>query len=62
MSGHGVVGGREAGRLELTEETTYGYEVIDFADLIGWPLDPWQRWSVIHGAGNCCPTAPRRTK
>ena len=34
---------------ELTEETTYGYEVIDFADLIGWPLDPWQRWSVIHG-------------
>lgn len=34
---------------ELTEQTSYGFEVIDFADAIGWPLDPWQRWAVIHG-------------
>lgn len=33
---------------ELTEETTYGFELIDFAELIGWPLDPWQQWSAIH--------------
>lgn len=34
---------------ELTEDTTYGFEVIDFAEEIGWPLDPWERWAVIHG-------------
>lgn len=34
---------------ELTEETSYGFEVIDFADVIGMPLLDWQRWSVIHG-------------
>lgn len=33
---------------ELTEETTYGYELIDFAELIGWPFDPWQRWLAVH--------------
>lgn len=33
---------------ELTEDTTYGYELIDFADLIGWPFDPWQQWAAIH--------------
>lgn len=29
-------------------DASYGYEVIDFADAIGWPLDAWQRWAVIH--------------
>lgn len=33
---------------ELTEQTTYGYEVIDFAKMIGLPLLPWQEWLVIH--------------
>lgn len=27
---------------------SYGHLVIDFAESIGWPLDPWQRWAVIH--------------
>lgn len=29
-------------------DSTYGYELIEFADAIGWPLDPWQRWAAIH--------------
>lgn len=33
---------------ELSPETSYGYDVIDFAEEIGRPLDPWQRWVVIH--------------
>ena len=34
---------------ELTPETTYGYDVIEFArDTLGRPLDPWQEWLVIH--------------
>lgn len=33
---------------ELTPDTSYGYDVIAFAEEIGWPLDPWQRWVVIH--------------
>ena len=33
---------------ELTEHTSYGWEVIDFAARIGWPLDPWEQWAVIH--------------
>lgn len=34
---------------ELTPETSYGYDVIDFArDVLGTPLDPWQEWLVIH--------------
>lgn len=34
---------------ELTPDTSYGFEVIDFArhDLDA-PLDPWQEWLVIH--------------
>jgi hypothetical protein len=39
---------------ELTEETTYGYELIDFAARIGWPLDPWEQWVAIH-AGELLP-------
>lgn len=28
---------------------TYGYDVIEFAEMIGAPLDPWQQFAVIHG-------------
>jgi hypothetical protein len=35
---------------ELTPDTSYGFDVIDFArDKLRRPLDPWQEWSVIHG-------------
>lgn len=34
---------------ELTPETSYGFDVIDFArDVLHEPLDPWQEWAVIH--------------
>jgi hypothetical protein len=33
----------------LTRETTHGYAVADFADHIGEPLLPWERWVAIHG-------------
>jgi hypothetical protein len=33
---------------------TYGYELIDFAAMIGWPLKPWQQWLAIH-AGELLP-------
>lgn len=40
---------------ELTPETSYGFDVIDFArDVLGQPLDPWQEWTVIH-AGELYP-------
>lgn len=40
---------------ELTPETSYGFEVIDFArDVLGMPLDPWQEFLVIH-AGELLP-------
>lgn len=32
----------------LTRHTTRGFEVIDFAEVIGRPLLPWQRWLVKH--------------
>lgn len=33
----------------LTPETSYGFDVIDFArDVVGTRLDPWQRWAVVH--------------
>lgn len=32
----------------LTRLTTRGYEVIDFAEMIGMPLLPWQQFAVIH--------------
>lgn len=32
----------------LTRATSRGYEVIDFAEMIGEPLLPWQKWAVIH--------------
>lgn len=35
---------------ELTEETSRGFEVIDFASqVLGVDLYPWQRWLLIHG-------------
>lgn len=40
---------------ELTPETSYGFEVVDFArDVLEHPLDPWQEWVVIH-AGELLP-------
>jgi hypothetical protein len=34
----------------LDETTSYGFQVLDFArDIAQVPLDPWQRWLVIHG-------------
>jgi hypothetical protein len=32
----------------LTRHTTRGFEVIDFAEMIGRPLLPWQKWLVKH--------------
>jgi hypothetical protein len=40
---------------ELTPETSYGFDVADYADVVcGQPLDPWQEWAVIH-AGELLP-------
>jgi hypothetical protein len=33
---------------ELTPQTSYGFDVIDFAEYIGRPLDLWQKWLVVH--------------
>ncbi len=34
---------------ELTPDTSYGFDVIDFArDVLNLPLDPWEEWAVIH--------------
>lgn len=32
----------------LTRQTSKGYEVIEFAEMIGEPLLPWQQWAAIH--------------
>ena len=46
--------GRSAPRLwtpprrPLNRKTSRGYEVVDFADMIGEPLMPWQSWLVKH--------------
>jgi len=33
----------------LTPETSYGFDVVDFArDVLGHPLDPWQAWTAVH--------------
>lgn len=40
---------------ELTPETSYGFNVIKFAnDILKQPLDPWQEWVAIH-AGELLP-------
>lgn len=34
----------------LTDNTTWGFEFEEFCrDVVGEPLDPWQRWLAIHG-------------
>jgi hypothetical protein len=33
---------------KLTRATSHGYAIAEFADTIGEPLLPWQRWLVIH--------------
>jgi hypothetical protein len=34
---------------ELTPETSYGFDLIDFArDVVGTPFDPWQEWLAVH--------------
>lgn len=32
----------------LTRKTSHGYAVADFAEMIGEPLQPWERWTAIH--------------
>jgi hypothetical protein len=32
----------------LTRRTSDGYDVADFAEMIGQPLLPWERWAAIH--------------
>ncbi|GAA5119099.1 terminase [Haloechinothrix salitolerans] len=40
---------------ELTPDTSYGFDLIDFAaDVCGTPFDPWQEWLSIH-AGELLP-------
>jgi hypothetical protein len=35
---------------ELTPETSYGFDVVEFARRdLARPLDPWQEWLAIHG-------------
>jgi hypothetical protein len=29
-------------------DASWGWDFIDFCALIGWPLDPWQRWLAVH--------------
>ena len=42
-------------RCSLTPTSSYGFDVIDFArDVLDTPLDPWERWLVIH-AGELLP-------
>lgn len=50
-----VVRGRTEPRLwtpplrDLSDPaSSYGYDLIDFAADIGWPLDPWEQWAAIH--------------
>ena len=33
---------------KLTRATTHGYAIADFADAIGEPFLPWQRWLAVH--------------
>ena len=36
-------------RRELTPDTSYGFDLVDFAaEVIGVPFDPWQEWLAIH--------------
>lgn len=34
---------------ELTDETTLGFECVDFLEqVLGWSLYPWQKWLYVH--------------
>lgn len=34
---------------ELTPDTSYGFDVIEFSrEILGLPLDPWEEWALIH--------------
>lgn len=45
---------------ELTPDTSYGFDVVDFArDVLLEPLDPWEEWLVIH-AGELLPNGKPR--
>jgi hypothetical protein len=64
--GSGEVLGHTVPRLwtpplrELTPDTSYGFEVIDFArDVLHHPLDEWQQFAVIH-AGELLPDGTPR--
>jgi hypothetical protein len=47
---------------DLTPETSFGFDVIEFArDVLRFPLDPWQQWLVIHG-GELLPDGRPRFK
>lgn len=40
---------------KLSPATSYGYDVVDFAaNVMNLPLDPWERWTMIH-AGELLP-------
>lgn len=44
---------------KLTRKTSHGYAIADFADAIGEPFLPWQRWLAIH-AMELLPDGSRR--
>jgi hypothetical protein len=33
---------------ELTPYTSYGWQLVEFAESIGEPFDPWQEWLAVH--------------
>lgn len=44
----------------LTPDTSYGFDVVRFADnVVKMPLRPWQRWVVIHGGELLADGTPR---
>jgi phage terminase large subunit-like protein len=47
----------------LTEDTSYGFDVDWFAaEVLGTPLDPWERWAAIHGGEQLPDGRPRFRK
>lgn len=45
---------------ELTPATSYGFDVIDFAnDVLRAPLDPWQAWLAVHAGELALDGSPR---
>lgn len=45
--GDGPTGGCPCG-CALDGETTHGFQVIGWAERMGWVLFPWQRWLLVH--------------